>query len=162
MGPHPPAVMFPVASFKIDAHSGSGKKKLSFLEDFLLGGVAAGISKTVAAPIERIKLMVQNQDEMIKAGRLERPYTGVMDCFSRVIKEEGMGSLWRGNLANVIRYFPTQALNFAFKDYFKAMFNQKKENGLYRCFVISCVGIIAYRGCYFGFFDSLKPVLLPA
>merc|ERR1711974_477388 len=122
MGPHPPAVMFPVASFKIDAHSGSGKKKLSFLEDFLLGGVAAGISKTVAAPVERIKLLVQNQDEMIKQGRLERPYTGVMDCFSRVIKEEGMGSLWRGNLANVIRYFPTQALNFAFKDTYKKIF----------------------------------------
>merc|ERR1712014_554255 len=32
--------------------------------------------------------------------------------------------------------------------------------GLYRGFVISCVGIIVYRGCYFGFFDSLKPIVL--
>jgi len=32
--------------------------------------------------------------------------------------------------------------------------------GLYRGFVISCVGIIVYRGCYFGFYDSLKPILL--
>merc|ERR1712232_1128796 len=32
--------------------------------------------------------------------------------------------------------------------------------GLYRGFVISCVGIIVYRGCYFGFFDSLKPIIL--
>merc|ERR1712108_79249 len=31
--------------------------------------------------------------------------------------------------------------------------------GLYRGFVISCVGIIVYRGCYFGFYDSLKPML---
>jgi len=30
--------------------------------------------------------------------------------------------LWRGNLANVIRYFPTQALNFAFKDTYKNLF----------------------------------------
>ena len=30
---------------------------------------------------------------------------------------------WRGNLANVIRYFPTQALNFAFKDFYKTIFN---------------------------------------
>jgi len=30
--------------------------------------------------------------------------------------------LWRGNLANVIRYFPTQALNFAFKDTYKKLF----------------------------------------
>jgi len=32
--------------------------------------------------------------------------------------------------------------------------------GLYRGFVISCVGIVVYRGCYFGFYDSLKPILL--
>jgi len=32
--------------------------------------------------------------------------------------------------------------------------------GLYRGFVISCVGIVVYRGLYFGMFDSLKPVVL--
>lgn len=32
--------------------------------------------------------------------------------------------------------------------------------GLYRGFVISCVGIIVYRGCYFGFYDTLKPIML--
>lgn len=40
----------------------------------------------------------------------------------RIPKEQGFLSLWRGNLANVIRYFPTQALNFAFKDKFKQIF----------------------------------------
>ena len=80
-----------------------------------MGGVSAAVAKTVAAPIERVKLLIQNQDEMIKSGRLAEPYKGIGDCFSRVMKEEGTGSLWRGNTANVIRYFPTQALNFAFK-----------------------------------------------
>ena len=37
------------------------------------------------------------------------------------IAEEGFASLWRGNVPNVLRYFPTQALNFAFKDQFKRM-----------------------------------------
>merc|ERR1712050_626692 len=32
--------------------------------------------------------------------------------------------------------------------------------GLYRGFVISCVGIFVYRGMYFGLYDSLKPILL--
>jgi len=32
--------------------------------------------------------------------------------------------------------------------------------GLYRGFVISCVGIVVYRGFYFGLYDSLKPILL--
>lgn len=103
------------------------KKKLGFVENFMLSGVAAGVSKTAAAPIERVKLLVQNQDEMIKQGRLDKPYKGVIDCTSRVLKTEGVYPFWRGNLANVLRYFPTQALNFAFKDTVKAMFKTPKD-----------------------------------
>jgi len=103
------------------------EKKLGFFENFMLAGVAAGVSKTVAAPIERVKLLVQNQDEMIKQGRLDRPYNGVMDCCSRVLKTEGVYPFWRGNLANVLRYFPTQALNFAFKDAIKVAFATPKD-----------------------------------
>merc|ERR1712203_894755 len=101
-------------------------KKLGFVENFALSGAAAVISKTAAAPIERIKLLVQNQDEMIKAGRLDKPYNGVVDCLRRVLATEGVYPLWRGNLANVLRYFPTQALNFAFKDTIKAIFAPPK------------------------------------
>jgi len=101
-------------------------RKLGFAENFMLSGVAAGVSKTAAAPIERVKLLVQNQDEMIKQGRLDKPYKGVVDCTTRVFKTEGIYPFWRGNLANVLRYFPTQALNFAFKDTIKAMFKTPK------------------------------------
>ncbi|KAK8866160.1 ADP,ATP carrier protein [Kwoniella newhampshirensis] len=202
------------------------KDAKAFMTDFLMGGVSAAVAKTAAAPIERIKLLVQNQDEMIKQGRLATPYKGIADCFRRTYAEEGMVSLWRGNTANVIRYFPTQALNFAFKDYFKSLFGFKKSEGywkwfggniasggaagassllfvysldyartrlandnksakkggsrqfnglvdvykktlasdgiagLYRGFVPSVVGIIVYRGLYFGLYDSVKPVVL--
>lgn len=205
----------------------SGQKfKLGFAENFALSGAAAVISKTAAAPIERIKLLVQNQDEMIKAGRLSEPYKGVIDCTVRTFRTEGILPFWRGNLANCLRYFPTQALNFAFKDTIKAAFksapnesyalkftknifsggaagalslcfvysldyartrlaNDAKSGkgggerqfnglidvysktlksdgfvGLYRGFIISCVGIVVYRGFYFGLYDSLKPILL--
>jgi solute carrier family 25 (adenine nucleotide translocator) protein 4/5/6/31 len=201
-------------------------KELSFAENFGLSGAAAVISKTAAAPIERVKLLVQNQGEMLKTGRLETPYSGVWDCTRRTFQTEGVIPFWRGNLANCIRYFPTQALNFAFKDKVKAAFNASKKDsylvgfgknigsggaagamslifvysldyartrlandaksnktggerqykgmidvysktlksdgiqGLYRGFLISCVGIVVYRGCYFGFYDTLKPILL--
>ncbi|KAJ5678230.1 ADP-ATP carrier protein [Penicillium maclennaniae] len=102
-----------------------------FVVDFLMGGVSAAVSKTAAAPIERIKLLIQNQDEMLKAGRLDRKYNGIADCFKRTAAAEGMASLWRGNTANVIRYFPTQALNFAFRDTYKSMFAYKKERDGY-------------------------------
>jgi solute carrier family 25 (adenine nucleotide translocator) protein 4/5/6/31 len=205
----------------------AGKEDIAtFFTNFLMGGVSAAVSKTAAAPIERIKLLIQNQDEMLKSGRLDKPYKGIADCSARVMKNEGLIAFWRGNLANVIRYFPTQALNFAFKDYFKKMFGFSKEKdgygkwfvgnlasggaagacslffvysldyartrlandnknakkggerqfnglvdvyrktmatdgiaGLYRGFTISCVGIIVYRGLYFGLFDSIKPLL---
>jgi len=200
------------------------KPKLGFFEDFMLSGVAAGVSKTAAAPIERIKLLVQNQDEMIRQGTLDRPYGGIVDCTKRTMANEGVGAFWRGNLANVLRYFPTQALNFAFKGQIKALFAVGKDapaykkfatniasggfagsmsltmvysldyartrlandtkgkdgtrkynglidvyrktmasdgiGGLYRGFVISCVGIFIYRGLYFGLYDTLKPMLL--
>ncbi|XP_043475757.1 ADP/ATP translocase 1-like [Leptopilina heterotoma] len=93
----------------------------SFLVDFLAGGISAAISKTAVAPIERVKILLQVQEtsQHIKA---EQRYKGLLDVLIRVPKETGFFSLWRGNLANVIRYFPTQALNFAFKDKFKKIF----------------------------------------
>jgi len=200
--------------------------KVNFAIDFMMGGVSAAIAKTAAAPIERVKLLIQSQDEMLKSGSLNEPYKGIVDCAKRVAAEEGIAAFWKGNLANVIRYFPTQALNFALKDYFKKMFGFKKEKdgywvwfagnlasgggagavsllfvysldyartrlandnksskkggqrqfnglidvyrktlatdgiqGLYRGFVVSCVGIIVYRGLYFGMYDSMKPML---
>ena len=118
---------------------GGAKPKKSFMADFMIGGISAAVSKTIVAPIERVKLLLQVQDASttIKA---EDRYNGIGDCFSRVIKEQGFASLWRGNLANVVRYFPTQALNFAFKDFYKTIFNPynpKTEPGKF--FVGNCL-----------------------
>jgi len=115
-----------------------GKKKNSFVADFLAGGISAAVSKTIVAPIERVKMLLQVQ-QVVKDIPAEQRYNGIGDCFSRVIKEQGFWSLYRGNLANVIRYFPTQALNFACKDQFKKIFNPyniKKEP--FKFFLGSC------------------------
>merc|ERR1712042_362059 len=45
-------------------------------------------------------------------------------------------------------------------DVYKKTLKSDGIQGLYRGFVICCVGIIVYRGCYFGFYDTLKPILL--
>jgi solute carrier family 25 (adenine nucleotide translocator) protein 4/5/6/31 len=80
----------------------------SVAADFAMGGAAAVVAKTGAAPVERVKLLLQNQAEMLRRGTLTRPYKGIGDAFARVLREEGAAALWRGNQANVIRYFPTQ------------------------------------------------------
>lgn len=36
-----------------------GDQALSFVKDFLAGGIAAAVSKTAVAPIERVKLLLQ-------------------------------------------------------------------------------------------------------
>ena len=100
---------------------------LGFAESFLLSGTAAAVAKTSAAPIERVKLLLQNQNELIKQGRLDQGFAGVKDCVTKTVRNEGVLAFWRGNFASVIRYFPQQALNFAFKDQFKAVFKASKN-----------------------------------
>jgi solute carrier family 25 (adenine nucleotide translocator) protein 4/5/6/31 len=103
----------------------------AFLMDFALGGFSGAVAKTMTAPIERIKLVVQTQDAnpKIRSGEVPR-YAGIVDCGTRIYKEQGMKRFWDGNFTNCIRYFPTQAFNLAFKDTFKKMFpkyNPKTE-----------------------------------
>jgi len=107
-----------------------------FFIDLASGGTAAAISKTAVAPIERVKLLLQVQDAS-KTIAVDKRYKGIIDVLVRVPKEQGFAALWRGNLANVIRYFPTQALNFAFKDTFKKLFldGVDKKNQFWRFFI---------------------------
>jgi solute carrier family 25 (adenine nucleotide translocator) protein 4/5/6/31 len=153
---------------------------------------------------------------------MDKPFSSVLDCARRTLATEGVLAFWRGNLANVMRYFPTKGLNFAFRDTFKTAFSTPSNAapyakrflmnalsggcagsitlifvysldfartrlandirsprefsglvnvyvktlrsdglaGLYRGFVVSCVGVFVYYGLYFGLYDSLKPVLL--
>jgi len=115
--------------------------------DFLLGGVSGAISKTITAPIERVKLVIQTQDAnpLIRSGEVPR-YTGIVDCFKRINAEQGLGAFWRGNFTNCIRYFPTQAFNLSFKDSIKKMFprkNPKTEFGAFFAVNMTSGGLAA-------------------
>jgi len=61
-------------------------KKMSFAMNFIVGGVSAAVSKTLVAPIERVKLLLQVQDN-IKDLPPEKRYKGIADCFLRVNSE---------------------------------------------------------------------------
>jgi solute carrier family 25 (adenine nucleotide translocator) protein 4/5/6/31 len=190
---------------------------MDFVKDFLAGGVSGAIAKTMTAPIERVKLIIQTQDAnpRIISGEIAR-YKGIGDVFVRVSQEQGIQAFWRGNFVNILRYFPTQAFNFAFKDSIKKLFPKAKSfggklainvasgglagagslcivypldyartrlasdvgggkkafnglsdclyktatgpsgiMGLYNGFGVSVVGIIPFRGTYFGVNDTL-------
>ena len=66
--------------------SGEGKK-FSSVENFTIG--AALVYVMASAPLERIKLMLQSQNEMLKADWLQKPYKGIVDCAIRIYRTEG-------------------------------------------------------------------------
>lgn len=155
------AQISPLSTVFVQAPSEKGAK--GFFIDFLMGGVSAAVSKTAAAPIERVKLLIQNQDEMIKAGRLSEPYKGISDCFARTIKEEGVIALWRGNTANVIRYFPTQVdfLSLVVGLLFYHLFVFLLVYVWWKCFCCIILECSVDRSFYyFSFVSCSSPVML--
>jgi len=100
------------------------KSKLEQLgSDLLIGGSIGAVSKTVMAPVERVKLLLQTQDSNpdVISGKVKK-YTGIGDCFRRVASEQGMAAFWRGNLVNCLRYAPQQGSALAFNDAINGLF----------------------------------------
>lgn len=91
--------------------------------DLLIGGSIGAVSKTVMAPVERVKLLLQtmHSNPDVISGKVAR-YNGIGDCFRRVYSEQGMAAFWRGNLVNCLRYAPQQGSALAFNDALNNLF----------------------------------------
>lgn len=50
----------------------------SFLKDFMAGGISAAISKTLVAPIERVKLLLQVQHSQKQISK-DKQYKGIQN-----------------------------------------------------------------------------------
>ena len=196
----------------------NGKK----IENIFLGASAATVLKTAKAPLERIKFLLQCQNELIRHKRRTEPFKGIIGCTKQIFKAEGLLSFWRGNLITCMNYFPKQgiyilvledvktvfkpnssenyAINFAktiasgsvagaitlagiypidfirtqmiadvkhgekyqYKGITDVIVKTWKKSGFfgfYRGYFLSCIGVMVYRGCYFGLYDILKPML---
>jgi solute carrier family 25 (adenine nucleotide translocator) protein 4/5/6/31 len=135
------------------------KKSTSKLEqlasDLLIGGSIGAVSKTVMAPVERVKLLMQTQDSnpLVLAGKVER-YKSIGDCFKRVYHEQGLKAFWRGNLVNCLRYAPQQGSALAFNDYLNKIFpNYDSKTDFWKGFAVKLTsgglaGGIANTICY--------------
>ena len=106
---------------------------------FVAGGISGAVAKTVTAPLEAIKLKLQYTEDDDE---------GALDCARRILEREGWRGFYRGNLANVLRYFPTQAFNFAFKDKIKRLMPKvDRKKHPWRAFAVNIVsGGIAGAG----------------
>uniref|UniRef100_A0A915EC00 ADP/ATP translocase n=1 Tax=Ditylenchus dipsaci TaxID=166011 RepID=A0A915EC00_9BILA len=95
------------------------------IKGFAAGGIAGVITKTTVAPIDRVKLVLQLQSgpsTSTSTSLCQKEYKGIVDCFRRLCAEQGVRSLWRGNCATVVKCFPSNALNLAFRDFYRAIF----------------------------------------
>uniref|UniRef100_A0A2K6GDL9 ADP/ATP translocase n=1 Tax=Propithecus coquereli TaxID=379532 RepID=A0A2K6GDL9_PROCO len=76
----------------------------SFGKDLLAGGVAAAVSKTAVAPIERVKLLLQVQASS-KQISPEAQYKGMVDCLVRIPREQGFKNRFLINIFQFWRWF---------------------------------------------------------
>jgi len=80
----------------------------------LVGAISGGVSRTVVAPLERVKIEYMLDSSKIAADG------GVLGSLKRIIRTEGAPALFRGNSLNVLRIAPTKAVEFFVYDTYKA------------------------------------------
>ncbi|XP_073044518.1 thylakoid ADP,ATP carrier protein, chloroplastic-like [Primulina eburnea] len=106
---------------------------------FAAGAIAGAAAKTVTAPLDRIKLLMQTHG--LRAGQ-EGVKTGIgfIEAFALIGKEEGVKGYWKGNLPQVIRIIPYSAVQlFAYETY-KKLFQSKDGE-------LSVLGRLAAGAC---------------
>jgi solute carrier family 25 thiamine pyrophosphate transporter 19 len=69
----------------------------SVLDGFISGAVAGGTTRIVAAPFDMLKIRLQLEQKAVNEG--VRYYSHVMHVATKIYREEGMRSFWRGNIA---------------------------------------------------------------
>ncbi len=74
------------------------------------GGFAGAVSRTMTAPLDRLKIILQVQGSH-----------GVVASFMRMWKEEGIRGCWRGNGANVVKIVPEAGVRFLAFDRIKTL-----------------------------------------
>ncbi|KAK4253257.1 hypothetical protein QN277_010583 [Acacia crassicarpa] len=92
---------------------------------FFAGAISGAAAKTVTAPLDRIKILMQTHG--VRAGQESaKKAVGFIEAITVIAKEEGIKGYWKGNLPQVIRIIPYSAIQlFAYETY-KKIFRGKK------------------------------------
>eukprot|EP00347_Sterkiella_histriomuscorum_P015848 403355457 len=72
------------------------------------------LTTTYVAPLDRVQTLLQTQHVNSKISAQWR-YKGIYDCFTKVNRDQGTLSLWRGNLTSCITIVPLTLLMLAMK-----------------------------------------------
>lgn len=112
---------------------------------FISGGLAGSVAKTLVAPIDRVKILLQ-----VHSAHYEG--YGILSTFFQVVRQEGPLALYNGNGAQLLRIFPYAAMQFTSYEFFKSLnrrlFGDKSERILNGLACGSLAGITAVSFTY--------------
>jgi len=92
-------------------------------KSFIAGGVAGMCAKTSVAPLDRIKILLQAQNVHYKD-------LGVASGLQKIVQQENVLALFKGNGAQMVRIFPYGALQFTSFEVFKKLLPRSKMSAL--------------------------------
>lgn len=78
---------------------------------------ATVISRTASNPLDRIQILRQTQNELVRQRIIEQPYSGMFNVISRTYQTEGIFSFFRGNFLNLARPVPSNVGKFCATHY---------------------------------------------
>ncbi|XP_018425544.1 PREDICTED: solute carrier family 25 member 43 [Nanorana parkeri] len=88
--------------------------RLTPLQNFVNGCLAAAVAQTMSFPFETVKKKMQAQSQILPhCGSVDVHFNGVLDCFRQIVKMKGVLSLWNGLTANLLKIFPYYGLMFS-------------------------------------------------
>ncbi|XP_077340245.1 solute carrier family 25 member 43 [Lithobates pipiens] len=88
--------------------------RLTPLQNFVNGCLAAAVAQTLSFPFETVKKKMQAQSHILPhCGGVDVHFNGVVDCFRQIVKIKGILSLWNGLTANLLKIFPYYGLMFS-------------------------------------------------
>jgi solute carrier family 25 (adenine nucleotide translocator) protein 4/5/6/31 len=123
-------------------------QKYGSISSYLINAASASLTKTLIAPLERVKILRQTEQELVNQRKLGVGYRGSFCCILEIFKKEGLASFWRGNSNYTIRCFITQAINSVIKNQIKTIFLIKNSDDYFTFFCKnimagSCAGILS-------------------
>ncbi|KEG09808.1 putative mitochondrial carrier protein [Trypanosoma grayi] len=68
--------------------------------------IGKAVGRTLIAPLDRVKFVLQCQKELQRLGTLEGSFRGAWHCARHLAAVEGHRSFWRGNLIQVVSLLP--------------------------------------------------------
>ncbi|KAL9242604.1 hypothetical protein vseg_016590 [Gypsophila vaccaria] len=106
---------------------------------FAAGAIAGAAAKTVTAPLDRIKLLMQTHGVRVSQESAKKAI-GFFEAITMVGKEEGIKGYWKGNLPQVIRIIPYSAVQLCSYEIYKKLFRGKDGE-------LSVLGRLAAGAC---------------